>query len=153
MKKLEKNEKGITLVALIISVLVLFIGIGIMIARANAPKEEVVEEKTSFVDPSNVLILARNDINLSVMDAKQNYYERTKGIGMESSAYNVYLDEAIMNAVTDIQMNTYNVVIKKYNGKSWDIKNKTITLYYGGATLTGKLEAGVLTWGEIQDRK
>ena len=166
MRNNRINERGITLIALVITIIVLLLLAGIsisMLAGNNSVLNRAASSKSS-----NILGTAKDVVNLAVMAAVQDYYQSiydttavngiytqtgldeyiTKNVGVgntENPEYNL--------AATDINFAKYTAGEKNTTSWSKAGSGASITLTYNpdGSSVSGTLNNGVMTWGAINN--
>ena len=148
-----KENKGITLIALIITIIVILILAGISIAMLAGNNSILNRAGQSRV--ANALGAAKDNVNIAVMAAVQDYYQ---SVYDATSVNGTYTQSGLDKYVTDhIKANNSN---SEYNLSTIDVSfgnwsksgtGASITLTYtpDSSSVTGTLENGVMTWGAI----
>ena len=142
--KLLRNKRGITLIALVITIIVLLLLAGISISMIAGNNSVLNRAGSSRV--ANAFAAAKDEVNMKIGAATQDYFLSVYNENTEIGTYSKSeLDTRAMAAVTSIE--TADVSIKK----TWN-SNKQIVLKYNpdGSTIKGTLDNGVMTWGEIE---
>lgn len=140
-----RNQKGITLIALVITIIVLLILAGVSIAMLAG--DNGVLSKSRQAKSDNELGAAKDQVALLATEALTNYYEETY-VNSNNATYNgtalqskiiTYLstDDKAASTVAPVE-----VVIKS--------EANTIELKYQGRTTTGTVNnQGKITWTPI----
>ena len=147
-----KRNKGITLIALVITIIVLLLLAGISISMLAGNNS--ILNRASQGKSSNVLGTAKDVVNLAVMAAVQDYYQSIYDGQNVSTTYTATnLDNYIVTNVkkNNTENNEYNLEVTDVEFGNW--KNKKITLKYlpDGSIVKGTLNNGVMTWGSIDN--
>ena len=148
-----KENKGITLIALVITIIVLLLLAGIsisMLAGNNSILNRAGESRVA-----NALGTGKDAVNMAVMAAAQDYYQSIYDGQNVSTTYTASgLDEYIVENVKANNSNSeYNLSVADVNFDSWNGTGTgaSITLVYtpDSSQVTGTLNNGVITWGGI----
>ena len=147
-----KENKGITLIALVITIIVLLLLAGISISMLAGNNS--ILNRASQGKSSNILGTAKDVVNLAVMAAVQDYYQSIYDGQNVSTTYTASnLDNYIVGNVkkNNTENNEYNLEVTDVEFGNW--KNKKITLKYlpDGSIVKGTLNNGVMTWGSIDN--
>ena len=152
MRNNRLKERGITLIALVITIIVLLLLAGIsisMLAGNNSVLNRAGQSRAA-----NALGIAKDQVNLAVMAAVQDYYQSIYDGQNVSTTYTASnLDNYIVTNVkkNNTENNEYNLEVTDVEFGNW--KNKKITLKYlpDGSIVKGTLNNGVMTWGNIEN--
>ena len=147
-----KNQKGITLIALVITIIVLLILAGITIAMlagengilTNATKSKAYDE----------IGTAKDQINLKANEAISTYFETTY---VGSSATGTYSNANVRNAVAEAvaglnltSMKTAPAELENGKIKTGTTPGYTINLQVGDYEVNGVINTnGSIKWGDI----
>lgn len=142
-----KNQKGITLIALVITIIVLLILAGVSIAMLTGDNGLLTKSQTAVMD--NAIAGAKDDVSTEVQAAMVTYLENKYG-------KNDTTTEAI-DTITEALKAKYGSDVATESGTT--IKNctvsldeSTITITKETRTVTGTIAAdGTLSWGNITD--
>ena len=152
MSILKKN-KGITLIALVISIIVLLILSGVTINAISG--SESAPAKANEAGQKNDIGAAKDDISLTVVNAKMQGMETAYvENGVSKSEASTTVGQTVINSVlekngTNIGKATINVEQTEENGVKG---NASISIYTTDFVLDGTitLNDGVLTWEDIE---
>lgn len=142
-----KGNKGITLIALVITIIVLLILAAVSIAMLSG--DNSILKRSSQAKVANALGAAKDEVNLDATEALATYYELVYNSNNAPGSYSASaLDNAVVAAVvggatSDTALDTTDV-----KGK-WSSKTITLTYTPDGSTVTGTLNNGKITWGPI----
>ena len=145
-----RSKKGITLIALIITVIVILLLAGISISMLAGNNS--VLNRAGSSRSANALGAAKDEVNLKVSAAVEKYFLETYNSNTAAAAGSKYskstLDQRAMDSVTSIE--TPDVSIRLQDSDKWN-ENQQIILRYDpdGSCVMGTLENGVMTWGAI----
>lgn len=135
-----KGNKGITLIALVITIIVLLILAGVSIAMLTGDNSLLGNaQKTG---PYNDIGAAKDEIGLAFNSAMQAYYENTYAGGTA-----VTFETAVNDAVSPFKDSTYS----KNHGCTVTYDAGIITISKGSYKVTGTVDLSTksLKWGEI----
>ena len=133
-----KNQKGITLIALVITIIVLLILAGISIAMLAGDNGVLTKASDSKI--VNALGAAKDEINLKAAEALSDYYDSIY-LTNNSTAYNdSNLEEAIIDKINDDLV----------TGKEY--ADYTIVASGSTITVTSKAKAGLKTVGTLNGK-
>lgn len=140
-----KGNKGITLIALVITIIVLLILAGVSIAMLTGDNSLLGNAQKSV--PYNDIGAAKDEIGLAFNSAMQTYYENTYVGGTA-----VTFETAVNNAVSPFKDSNYSKnhgCTVTYDGT--ETKAGTITISKGSYSVTGTVDSTSksLTWHEI----
>ena len=140
-----KGNKGITLIALVITIIVLLILAGVSIAMLTGDNSLLGNaQKTG---PYNDIGAAKDEIGLAFNSAMQAYYENTYAGGTA-----VTFETAVNKAITPFKAADYaksHGCTVTYDGD--DTKAGTVTISKGSYKVTGDVDSSTksLKWNEI----
>ena len=154
LKKCGKSNKGITLIALIITIIVLLILAGITINALTG--SDSAPAKANEAEQKNDIGTAKDQIGITAVNAKTEAYETAYvGNSVTSTAASTTVGQAVIDEV------------KAYNGKtqgkaSIEVTQAETNSIKGDATITITtrdfevegtitIQDGLLTWGEIEE--
>ena len=152
-KKFEKNirnKKGITLIALVITIIALLLLAGISIAMLAGNNS--VLNRGGQSRAANALGAAKDEVGMKVQAVTQDYFlsvYNSNTIAEQGATYSKNeLDRRAMDAITEIE--TQDISIKQQGGKNWSDEQEIILQYNpDGTTVKGILNNGVITWENI----
>ena len=139
-----KDNKGITLIALVITIIVLLILAGITIAMLSGPNG--ILTKASDASVENALGSAKDKVAVLAADAVADYYKDVYVTGTSAAAAysSTTLDTKVKEAITTSTVGVDGVEV------SWGTESNAsmITLTYTktSQTKTGTLDSGAITW-------
>ncbi len=142
-----KENKGITLIALIITIIVLLILAGVSIAMLSG--DNGVLNQNSRTIAYNVIVEVSDDISMTVNKYVSSYYEATyKGEEYVGEADEVNsIEDAISDAIIKIQTDyaTNDSIEIEYTSSS------VIKIIYDKYSKTGNIDTttGAINWGSI----
>ena len=145
-----KGNKGITLIALVITIIVLLILAAVSIAMLSG--DNSILNRSSQAKVANALGAAKDEVNIDATEALAKYYESVyNSNGVTGTYSSVELDKAVVKAIlngTSGDLNTDDVK-GEWSGEG---TNATITLTYkpDSSTVKGKLVNGKITWEPIK---
>ena len=139
-----KGQKGITLIALVITIIVLLIlaGVSIMMLSGadNAP------DKAGEAAIRDALGAGKDTVNLAASNAVLDYYN---DIYVEKNKNTNTIDDAIYTAVTAETLKCDKVTITGNTASD----TKTVKVAYTADDkhfVEGTIKDGAITWGEVQ---
>ena len=138
-----KNQKGITLIALVITIIVLLILAGISIAMITGSDGIITRSRQAKAD--NEIGAAKDMVTLIATEALAQYFEDTYVTSDTTAAYSgTALQTAMVTAIQGATNKVLPVVLTSAtNG---------VTLTYNERTTTGTVDTdGKLTWVAITD--
>ena len=138
-----KGNKGITLIALVITIIVLLILAGVSIAMLTGDNSLLGNaQKTG---PYNDIGAAKDEIGLAFNSAMQAYYESKYAGGTA-----VEFETAVNNAITPFKDANYS----KSHGCTVTYDAGTITITKGSYKVTGDVDSSTksLKWHEITNQ-
>lgn len=146
-----KNQKGITLIALVITIIVLLILAGVAIAMLSG--ENGILSRASESSVQNALGTAKDQCALIAYETLTDYYEEVYVSGNSTGAYNTAdLDTKVAAAITDATVDVKGVTVTwtKADGAEAVSTGASVELKYNdGSTVTGTLSDGAIKWGDI----
>lgn len=135
-----KNQKGITLIALVITIIVLLILAGVSIAMLAGDNGVLTKSRQAKAD--NELGAAKDQIALVATEAMADYFENTYVKSNTATYSGTELQSEIVAAIQDADVTPVSLT---------DATNG-VTLTYNERTTTGTVDAnGKLTWTVIED--
>lgn len=132
-----KKNNGITLIALVITIIVLLILAGVSIAMITSQDGILGKAKNAKID--NTLAEGVDQVNLKIIDLQTSYYQER------------YVDGTTTDEIDDY-MSTKLETAYSASGKAgsctavYDKATKKITLTYESQTKVGTLASGTITW-------
>ena len=142
-----KNNKGITLIALVVTIIVLLILAAVSIAMLTG--QNGILTRASEASWETKLRSASETISYNITDEITAYYNKTYNSGEEGPDS---MEQAIYNGLTasynDIDV-TNDISTQVPNKDSITSTAKTITLTCKSHTLKGSLTTGGIVWGHI----
>lgn len=140
-----KGNKGITLIALVITIIVLLILAGVSIAMLTGDNSLLGNAQRT--GPYNDIGAAKDEIGLAFNSAMQAYYENTYAGGTA-----VAFEKAVNDAISPFKAADYSKshgCTVEYSGD--DTTAGTITISKGSYKVIGtvKSDSKSLNWGEI----
>ena len=140
MRNLIRQNKGITLIALVITIIVLLILVGIVVLALTG--ENGILSKAAEAKAAQAIGEAKDKCALTVAEATEEYY-KTAYVNQTPTGGDI--NDTVVSALT-AAVDDKTVA----EGVTGDITGTTITLTYNetGATATGTVENGVINWTE-----
>ena len=145
-----KNQKGITLIALVITIIVLLILAGITIAMLTG--ENGILSKSKSAKAENELGRAKDIINMAASEGIADYYKTVYVDATSTQTYNAKaLQEAVVTkltaATTTAAMNPVAYGTEPEVGSGSAAADITFTITYNELTKTGTIKAsGSIEW-------
>lgn len=141
-----KDQKGITLIALVITIIVLLILAGITIAMLTGPNG--ILSKASESSVQNAFGAAKDKVAILAADKVADYYKTVYVNTGSSTPYSDdTLDELFETAITTETVAVDGITVGWSIEGSGTIKNKiTLTYTKTGETKTGTLSKGAIKW-------
>lgn len=133
-----KKNNGITLIALVITIIVLLILAGVSIAMISDQNGILGKAKSAKID--NALAEAVDQVNLKIIDLQTSYYQER------------YVDGTVSSEIDDYMSAKLETAYPAETGKvgsctaAYDKTTKKVTLTYEGKTKVGTLASGTMTW-------
>lgn len=145
-----KGNKGITLIALVITIIVLLILAAVSIAMLSG--DNSILGRSSQAKVANALGAAKDEVNIDATEALAKYYESVyNSNGVTGTYTTAALDEAVVKAILGGKSGNLNTddVKGEWAGTG---TNATITLTYkpDSSTVKGTLTNGKIKWDPIQ---
>lgn len=139
-----KNNKGITLIALVVTIIVLLILAGVSIAMLTG--QNGILNRASQATWQSKLGDAESTVALSVSNYLADYYSVKYAGG--TSEYNL--------TATDTEDTAVGKAVEKANEEAGtevtitrDSSTKNITITYSGHTVTGTVSGSTINWGAM----
>lgn len=146
-----KGNKGITLIALVITIIVLLILAAVSIAMLSG--DNSILGRSSQAKVANALGAAKDEVNIDATEALAKYYESVYNSNGVSGEYKTSaLDEAVVKGVIGGKAIATDLDTTDVSGAwSGTGTNAEITLTYkpDSSTVKGKLVNGKITWEPI----
>ena len=141
-----KDQKGITLIALVITIIVLLILAGITIAMLTGPNG--ILSKASESSVQNAFGAAKDKVAILAADKVADYYKTVYVNTGSSTPYSDdTLDGLFETAITTETVAVDGITVGWSIEGSGTIKNKiTLTYTKTGETKTGTLSKGAIKW-------
>ena len=139
-----RNQRGITLIALVITIIVLLILAGVSIAMLTG--DNGILTNSTKAKAQNELGTAKDQIALAANEALTDYYA---GVYASNNTTGEYTNDAVVTAVKTAIKNETVVSTVTKTTTNLDTGN-TFTLECNGWKVTGTVDAkGGLSWGEF----
>ena len=148
-----KNNKGITLIALVITIIVLLILAGVSIAMLTG--QNGVLTKASNAKVANYIGEVKDQISLIAAETMTQYYEDTYVAETNNTTGNVVydsnaLDDKIKTNIEGEKNATKSLADFVANGVTIDTTTSgKVTVSYQGYKTTGTIKNGKVTWTAI----
>ncbi len=139
------KNKGITLIALVITIIVLLILAGVTIAMLSG--DNSAPQKATEAAQKDAIAGAKDEIAMEVQEALLNYYNNTyvKGNITEGASTQSVVEEAAGRAVENAEKRNSQLL------ESSGVSDNTITLNTKSYTVTGTIEEnGGITWSDTK---
>ena len=152
MKNNRINQRGITLIALIITIIVILILAGVGIAMLAGNNSVLNRAGASRV--ANALGTAKDSVNIAVMAAVQDYYQSIyDGQNVNTTYTATGLDGYITEHVkaNNTTNSEYNLDVVDVTFGEWEEKSITLTYNPDGSQVVGTLNNGVMAWETIEN--
>ena len=141
-----KDQKGITLIALVITIIVLLILAGVAIAMLSG--ENGLLKKASESASHTALGAAKDEVYVAATEAFTQYYENTY-VGNTGTFSEDSVNEAVKAAIK-VENKYADGKVTAAWGTSDEEKNKlTLTYTADGTSVVGTLDKGKISWEEI----
>lgn len=135
-----KQEKGITLIALVITIIVLLILAGVTIAMLTS--DNSAPAKANKAAQLDALAAAKDQCAMTAMEAITNYYHSTYVVSGSSSDQNTGAQAAVKTAIENLTLDTVTKSAVGTDGTFTLTSKKDSTL-----SSTGTISAtGSITW-------
>lgn len=149
-----KNQKGITLIALVITIIVLLILAGISIAMLTGDNGVLTKSRQAKAD--NELGAAKDQIALEATEALQDYYEATY-VKSDTATYSaVELQKALVTAINSATITpvTFSTTPTAPADTATTASDIDFELTYNERYVKGTIKAdGKLEWAAISSEK
>ena len=145
-----KNNKGITLIALVVTIIVLLILAGVSIAMLSG--QDGILNRTSEASWQSKLSNAQDTVNVYVSNYMTEYYAvtyagRTATAGITLPA-NPTPETVLSKAVTDANTALGTEITVTYNSSATP-PTITVALTSPSHSVTGTVSSGIVTWGAM----
>ena len=140
-----KNNKGITLIALVVTIIVLLILAGVSIAMLTG--QNGILNRASDAGESTAVANAKEKVTLAINEAITDYYKDTY-TGSEATTTTLYsASKAALDKLNNVEESGATIAVAESGDTT---KTTTVTISYKGATkATGTLaSAGTFVWAE-----
>lgn len=137
-----KNNKGITLIALVVTIIVLLILAGVSIAMLTG--QNGILNRASDAGESTAVANAKEKVTLAINEAITDYYKDTTG--SEATTTTLYsASKAALDKLNGVEESGATIAVAESGDTT---KTTTVTISYKGATkATGTLaSAGTFEW-------
>ena len=138
-----KNNKGITLIALVVTIIVLLILAGVSIAMLTG--QNGILNRASDAGESTAVANAKEKVTLAINEAITDYYKDTY-TGSEAATTTLYsASKAALDKLNGVEESGATIAVAESGDTT---KTTTVTISYKGATkATGTLaSAGTFKW-------
>lgn len=137
-----KNNKGITLIALVVTIIVLLILAGVSIAMLTGENGILNRAKESSVQ--NAIGAAKDEVALLASEAVTDYYKTVYVNATGNVAYtNTELNNQVKAKVVQANIKTSGITL------TWT-SDKVKLAYTDGSYVEGNLSQGRISWDPIQ---
>lgn len=139
-----KNNKGITLIALVVTIIVLLILAGVSIAMLTG--QNGILNRASDAGESTAVANAKEKVTLAINEAITDYYKDTY-TGSEATTTLYSASKATLDKLNNVEESGATIAVAESGDTT---KTTTVTISYKGATkATGTLaSAGTFEWAE-----
>lgn len=139
-----KNNKGITLIALVVTIIVLLILAGVSIAMLTG--QNGILNRASDAGESTAVANAKEKVTLAINEAITDYYKDTY-TGSEATTTLYSASKAALDKLNNVEESGATIAVAESGGTT---KTTTVTISYKGATkATGTLaSAGTFEWAK-----
>lgn len=139
-----KNNKGITLIALVVTIIVLLILAGVSIAMLTG--QNGILNRASDAGESTAVANAKEKVTLAINEAITDYYKDTY-TGSEATTTLYSASKAALDKLNNVEESGATIAVAESGDTT---KTTTVTISYKGATkATGTLaSAGTFEWAE-----
>ena len=139
-----KNQNGITLIALVITIIVLIILAGVAIAMLSG--DNGILNKASESAATNALGAAKDQSALLATEELSNYYDTVYASSNGGQFDSEALDSQIKTKITTDSIDVQGITAAW--GTDTEAKKLTLT-YTDGSSVSGTLASGKIEWGEM----
>lgn len=139
-----KNNKGITLIALVVTIIVLLILAGVSIAMLTG--QNGILNRASDAGESTAVANAKEKVTLAINEAITDYYKDTY-TGSEATTTLYSASKAALDKLNNVEESGATIAVAESGDTT---KKTTVTISYKGATkATGTLaSAGTFEWAK-----
>lgn len=140
-----KNNKGITLIALVVTIIVLLILAGVSIAMLTG--QNGILNRASDAGESTAIANAKEKVTLAINEVITDYYKDTY-TGSEATTTTLYsASKAALDKLKDVKESGATIAVAESTDTP---KTTTVTISYKGtAKATGTLASdGTFTWAK-----
>lgn len=140
-----KNNKGITLIALVVTIIVLLILAGVSIAMLTG--QNGILNRASDAGESTAVANAKEKVTLAINEAITDYYKDTY-TGSEASSTTLYsASKAALNKLNNVEESGATITVAESGDTT---KTTTVTISYKNVSkATGTLSSdGTFEWTE-----
>ena len=140
-----KNNKGITLIALVVTIIVLLILAGVSIAMLTG--QNGILNRASDAGESTAVANAKEKVTLAINETITDYYKDTY-TGSEATTTTLYsASKAALDKLNNVEESGATIAVAESGDTT---KTTTVTISYKGATkATGTLaSAGTFKWAK-----
>lgn len=140
-----KNNKGITLIALVVTIIVLLILAGVSIAMLTG--QNGILNRASDAGESTAVANAKEKVTLAINEAITDYYKDTY-TGSEATTTTLYsASKTALLKLNNVEESGATITVEETGNET---KTTTVTISYKGATkATGTLAStGTFEWAE-----
>lgn len=139
-----KNNKGITLIALVVTIIVLLILAGVSIAMLTG--QNGILNRASDAGESTAVANAKEKVTLAINEAITDYYKDTY-TGSEATTTLYSASKAALDKLNNVEESGATIAVAESGDTT---KTTTVTISYKGATkATGTLaSAGTFEWAK-----
>lgn len=139
-----KNNKGITLIALVVTIIVLLILAGVSIAMLTG--QNGILNRASDAGESTAIANAKEKVTLAINEAITDYYKDTY-TGSEATTTLYSASKAALDKLKDVKESGATIAVAESTDTP---KTTTVTISYKGtAKATGTLASdGTFTWAK-----
>lgn len=141
-----KNNKGITLIALVVTIIVLLILAGVSIAMLTG--QNGILNRASDAGESTAVANAKEKVTLAINEAITDYYKDTYTGSEATTTTTLYsASKAALDKLNNVEESGATIAVAESGDTT---KTTTVTISYKGATkATGTLaSAGTFEWAE-----
>lgn len=139
-----KNNKGITLIALVVTIIVLLILAGVSIAMLTG--QNGILNRASDAGESTAVANAKEKVTLAINEAITDYYKDTY-TGSEATTTLYSASKTALLNLNNVEESGATIKVEETGTET---KTTTVTISYKGATkATGSLDSnGTFNWAE-----
>ena len=147
-QKILKNERAITLIALVITIIVLLILAGVTIAMLSGNNS--APQKATEAAQKDAIAAAKDEIAMEAQEALLNYYNNTYVVGTGTLKANTQenVENAADRALNNVKSRNSNIL----DSSNVDTDEHEIIIYTKSYKATGEIKQnGAIIWGEISE--